>query len=166
MTTPEAKPAMTDSEYLLAMTDTTFKDVPEVKLHYERMRAIAARLAASTSPEALRLAEEVKRLAVRMAQAAVIEERSNAGSGKEGILYRQMSDAIERLAELASPPAQAPDPEGWKSAGWIALAPLKTLHTESKFIAQQWAADGLAVHEVFAARAQASAPPGMRNESP
>ena len=34
--------ALTDADYLLALIDTTFEQVPEVRRHHERMRAIAA----------------------------------------------------------------------------------------------------------------------------
>jgi hypothetical protein len=45
--TPNASPALSDSEYLLALLDDTFASVPQVKAHHERMRAIAARVALS-----------------------------------------------------------------------------------------------------------------------
>ena len=41
---------MTDSEYLLALLDETFINVPQVRAHHQRMREIAAKLAALNAP--------------------------------------------------------------------------------------------------------------------
>lgn len=57
--TPAAE-AMTDSEYLLAMIDETFANVPEIRRHHERIRSIAAKLAAA--PVAWVGAEAIERL--------------------------------------------------------------------------------------------------------
>jgi hypothetical protein len=50
MTEPVAPAPMTDAEYLLALIDTTFETVSEVRRHHERMRAIATRLTATQAP--------------------------------------------------------------------------------------------------------------------
>ena len=35
---------MTDAQYLISLIDKTFEQVPEVRMHHERLRKIAAKL--------------------------------------------------------------------------------------------------------------------------
>ena len=44
------EPLLSDSDYLLALVDPTFKSAYEVRRHHKRMRAIAARLSEPAAP--------------------------------------------------------------------------------------------------------------------
>jgi len=64
----EAAQALTDAEYVLALIDTTFESVPEVKAHHERMRAIAARLASLSTGDAGEPVAPIPKLQHRLQQ--------------------------------------------------------------------------------------------------
>ena len=109
--------ALSDADYLLALIDTTFETVPEVKRHHERMRAIARRLTAEqpvayTARKHLPLLGGDRWLAARSspdaefdtalyARAPVTAEQGGAAEQMLGLLAVQADELREALDELA-----------------------------------------------------------------
>lgn len=114
MKTPSPTPAqavvleaLTDAEYVLSLIDETFASVPQIKAHHERMRKIAARLAALVQPPEAPAAVEVSRLAE--AGERVLEEWnrlfpatvyvSSQQTAWEDFEFRQMSELRAALKQ-------------------------------------------------------------------